>query len=119
MEQHLTTSVVKHQIKLHQMVKGLRYEIKTLRNENKQIKESLHFVNSALIQLFLSPSEDTVSRCGTAIVRFTVSNGKVSYKTIKNFFAHSNGYKARFQIWPKDVICMLHLLLSVVPATAN
>ncbi|XP_062505753.1 TNF receptor-associated factor 4-like isoform X2 [Corticium candelabrum] len=49
MEQHLTTAVVQHQIKQHQMVKALRDKNKTLRDENKQIKESLHFVDSALI----------------------------------------------------------------------
>ena len=95
MEQHLTTAVVQHQIKQHQI-------LKTLRNENKQLKESLHFVNSALIQLLSSPSEDIVSCCGKAIVRFTVSNDTVSNKTSKHFFAHSNGYKATLETWPED-----------------
>ena len=102
MEQHLTTAVVQHQIKQHQMMKALRDENKTLRDENKQIKESLHFVSSALIQLFSSQSEDIVSCCGKAIVRFTVSNVKVSNKTSEHFFAHSNGYKATLKIWPED-----------------
>ena len=130
MDQHLTTAVVHHQIKQHQMVKTLidenkalrdenkalrdenktlrdekktlRDENKTLRDETKQIKETLHFVNSALIQLFSSQSEDLVSYCGKTIVRFTVSNGKVPFKQSKHFFAHSNGYKVALHIWSMD-----------------
>ena len=123
MDQHLTTAVVHHQIKQHQIVKtlidenkalrdenkalrdenkALRDENKTLRDETKQIKETLHFVNSALIQLFSSQSEDLVSYCGQTVVRFTVSNGKVPFKQSKHFFAHSNGYKVALEICSMD-----------------
>ena len=109
MEQHLTTAVVQHQIKQHQIVKtlidenkALRDVNKTLRDETKQIKETMHFVNSALIQLCSSQSEDLVSYCGKTIVRFTVSNGKVLRKRSKPFFAHSNGYKVALEIWSID-----------------
>ncbi|XP_062505974.1 uncharacterized protein LOC134182570 isoform X2 [Corticium candelabrum] len=105
MEQHLTTAVVEHQIKQHQIVKALR-------DENKQIKETLHFVNSALIQLFSSQSEDIVSYCGKAIVRFAVSNGEVKNKTSKHFFVHSNGYKVALRIWSMDG-CLCAALIPV------
>ena len=62
----------------------------------------MHFVNSAGIQLFSSSSEDIVSYCGEAIVRFTVGNVKVPYKTSKHFFAHWNGYKGALLIRPVD-----------------
>ena len=111
MEQHLSTAVVQHQIKQNQIVKTLRDENKTLKHENKamrdennQIKESLHLVNSALIRLFSSQSEDLVSSCGKAILRFTVSNGMLSYayQRSKHFFAHSIGYKVALDIWSMD-----------------